>query len=259
LKRSEKRFSYRKFARMAGSSSPNFLQLIRDRVLNIRPKGIEALAKSLGLSVKEKAYLETIVAFDHAKTHAQKDKFFRQILHTREYANIKQLEKNQYEFFSHWYIPVIRELVTSPLYPDNPSWICDHIEPAVSEAKVRKAIELLASLGLIRRNSKTRQWEQTASVISTPSEVLSVAVTKYHRDVIALGRDSIERFDPGERDIRSITMGASEQGYRELKKRFEAFWKEILSFSETQQCREDVYQVNMQFFPLTKKKRKKKQ
>lgn len=256
LKEKDRSFSLRSFAKMAGSTSPNFLQLIRDRKLNIQPSALHILAESFGLSVKERRFFELIVAFDHAKTHDEKDRYFRSIMVTREYREIKSLDKRQYEFFSHWYIPVIRELIVDTLCNGDPVAIGEMIVPPVLPAKVKKGIDILESLGLVVR-TPDGTWAQSERSISTPSEVLSLAVTTYHKNVIALARESIERFDSTERDIRSVTLGISSAGYEEVKNRMEAFWKELLSFANTQETLDRVYQVNMQLFPLSKKTEKK--
>jgi len=205
----------------------------------------------LSLSKKEEEYFETIVAFDHAKTHEEKDKYFNKMLILREYKSIKLLEKEQYIYFSHWYVPVVRELVTHPQYRDDPSWIAEQIIPPISKAKVCKAIKLLEDLGMIKKEGS--KWIQTTNnTISTPSEVISLAVVKYHKDIISLARESIDRFKLNERDIRSVTIGLSKDGFEHIKKRLEAFWKELLDFSNTQNNIEQVMQINMQAFPLTK-------
>jgi uncharacterized protein (TIGR02147 family) len=251
LRERDPSFSLRSFARMAGSSSPNFLQLIRERKLNIQPSGVHALSQSLRLSAKERRFFEYMVAFDHARTHDEKDRCFRSILLAREYREVRTLQRSQYELFSHWYIPVIRELVADPRGRGDPAWIGRRIIPAVSPAKVRKAVGVLEELGLVRRDG-SGAWEQTDRAVSTPSEVLSLAVTTYHKSVIAMAREALERFGPDERDFRSVTVGVSGEGYAEVKRRMGAFWKELLAFAGTQKRAGRVYQVNMQLFPLSR-------
>ena len=252
LKKADASFSMRSFAKMAGSSSPNFLQLVRERKLNIRPAGIHALSRSLRLPARERKFLECLVAFDHARTHDEKDRCFRSILHAREHRQVRTLQRSQYELFSHWYIPVVRELVIDPRGRGDPAWIGRRIVPAVSPSKVRKGIAVLESLGLIRRGGNGA-WEQTDRAVSTPSEVLSLAVTTYHKSVIRLAREALEAFGPEERDVRSVTVGVSAEGYAEVKRRTEAFWKELLAFSGAQGTSDGrVYQVNMQIFPLSR-------
>ena len=258
LKKKDASFSYRTFARMAKSTSPNFYQLITARKLNINNTQLDALSKALDLSKKEEDYFETIVAFDHAKTHQEKDKYFQRILITREYYSIKTIETRQYEYLSHWYNPIIRELITDPAYPGDPAWIAEQIIPAITPGKARKGIEVLRSLNLIQKVPDGGGWIQTNPSISTPSEVLSMAIVKYHQDSIMLGKNAIELFGPEERDFRSVTIGISKEGYDELKQRMEAFWKEILAFSETQKPSYRVVQMNMQMFPVSVAKENRK-
>lgn len=258
FKEADSSFSYRTFARMAGSTSPNLLQLIAGRKLNISNAQVSALASALQLDKKEEKYFENIVAFDHAKTHQEKDKYFQRVLTTREYLSVKTIEKKQYEYLSHWYNPVIRELVIHPDYPDDPAWIAERVIPAVTPGKVKKGVELLATLDLIRRDPNGKGWVQTNRTISTPSEVLSMAVVKYHQDIITLAHEAVERFTSRERDIRSVTLSVSKEGFSELKKRMESFWKEILAFADTNERTDQVMQVNLQLFPLSKRKEKKR-
>ncbi|NLG19133.1 MAG: TIGR02147 family protein [Fibrobacter sp.] len=249
-------FSYRTIARMAGSSSPNFLQLIRDRKLNISPDAVSMLAESLKLSKREKQYFQTIIRFDHAKTSEEKDQLLQRIISTRHRSISKELRKEHYEYFSHWYMPVVRELVTCSAYPDDPSWIAGRIVPAVSPVKIGKAIGLLQKLSLIRREGK--RWILSDQVVKTPSEVLSLAISKYTKEMIKLGKEAVDRFDSGERDLRSVTLGIPTEAYPELKRKMEAFWDEILAFGQKQKDTEQVFQVNMQLFPLSRKKENKK-
>ncbi|OGJ90224.1 MAG: hypothetical protein A2350_06895 [Candidatus Raymondbacteria bacterium RifOxyB12_full_50_8] len=246
-----RRFSLRSFAKMARSTSPNFLQLIRDRKLNIQSEGVLAFAESLGLTKKETEHFITMAAFDHAKTHEEKDRAFRSMIATREYRSVQVLEKSQYEYFTHWYLPVIRELVTSSEYPGDPAWLSRRIVPAISVSKVRKGIALLERLNLISRDETQGRWIQTKTAISTPSEVVSMALVNYHCRVIALAGESLERFSADSRDIRSVTLGIPRSAYGEIKQRMEAFWKDLLAYADTQANAETVYQVNMQLFPLT--------
>ncbi len=252
LKAADPSFSFRSFARMAGSTSPNFFQHIRDRKLNISTHSLTMLAKALKLTSKEEEYLETIVAFDHAKTHEEKDKYFRRILQIRGQHNAVELQKEQYDFVSHWYIPVIRELITCSGYNGDPQWIADRIIPQITLSQVKKGITLLQSLGLIIPDENGIKWKQTNRTISTPSEVLSVAAMNYHLDTIKLGRESLSRFKADQRDVRAITLGIPKSKIGELKNRVETFWSDLLAFANESSEVEKVIQVNIQMFPMSK-------
>ncbi len=235
---------------MAGSSSPNFFQLIQNRTLNISKAQLKKLCVSISLDKDESQYLETIVDFDHAKSHKKKDEFFQKILLTREYKDVKIIENRQYEYLSNWYNPVVRELLAAPDFDGDPEWIAKRIAPEITAAKVKKSIKLLETLELIKKDDKTDKWVYTDKTISTPSEVISVAVVKYHQSMIKLASESIERFGSNIRDIRSVTLTVSDKGRETIKHRMEAFWKELLAFADEDEGDGDVMQVNMQLFPV---------
>lgn len=237
---------------MAGSTSPNFFQYIRDRKLNISAHALSTLARSLKLTAKEEEYLETIVAFDHAKTHDEKNKYFRRILQIRGQNNAVELQKEQYDFVSHWYIPVIRELITCKDYNNDPQWIADRIVPSITLAQVKKGITLLQALGLITYEESSNRWKQTNRTISTPSVVLSVAATNYHINTIELGKESLSRFNAQQRDVRAVTLGLPKSKVTELKSMIETFWSDLLSFANELHDVEQVMQVNIQMFPMSK-------
>ncbi|MBD3393330.1 MAG: TIGR02147 family protein [Chitinivibrionales bacterium] len=251
LKQKDPRFSYRAFGRMADSPSPNFLQFLKQRKLHLSQHSLDALAASLGFNAREKRYLETLVQFDHAKTHEEKDRYFRQVVSTREYGKFKQLQESQYRYLSHWYMPVIRELITSTAYSGDPAWIAERIVPQISVSKARKGVVLLEKLGLIRHDEETGRWEQNDRVVRTPSEVIAVAVVKYYRSIFALASDSMERFHHTQRDVRGVTVGVSAETYRRIKTRMESFWNEIMAMASEPQEVGRVYHVGLQVFPLS--------
>jgi uncharacterized protein (TIGR02147 family) len=108
------------------------------------------------------------------------------------------------------------------------------------------------SLDLIRGDPATGRLVQTDRVVSTPSEVMSLAAMRYHKDTIGLAQDALERFQQNERDIRSVTLGIPADGYDKIKERLEAFWKELMTSAQTQDVVDKVYQINIQLFPLSK-------
>ncbi len=245
--------SYRAFARMAGSTSPNYLQLIRDRKIGIKPTAIDNLAKEVGLKKGEKTYFHVLNSFDQAKTHEERDRYFRDIIKRRQFHSIKPLSEEQYLFFSKWYIPIVRELVTHPGFNGDLAEIAKTIEPEISLPKVQKSVKILIELGLIK-DIGNGKWEMTDKVISTPAEVLSVALCNYHADVIKLAAKSIDHFSSSERDLRAVTIGLSEKGIKEVKERLQLFWQELLDYSAHEPSVDSVYQLNMQLFPVINKK-----
>jgi len=252
LHRANPKFSKREFARIAGSSAPNFLQHILQRKMHLSQEAVEKVSEHCRLTIRQIRYFKLLVEFDHATAHEQKDKIFSRLVSAREFGEVKELQQNQYRYLSHWYMPVVRELVTSSLYPGDPEWIARHIVPTISASKVRKAIELLRQLNLIQFDEKAQRFILTQQVVSTPAEVMSMAVISYYKGIFARLSESLERFSPQQRDIRGVTLGISAKTYAELKEHMERFWKEVMEKAQQEQEVEQVYYVGLSLFPLSK-------
>ena len=252
LKTGSPRLSFRTFAKKAGFSTPNFLQMIIQGQRNLSSTNVVATARAFKLSKHETDFFQNLVGYDQAKSLDEKNIYYQNILRNNRYASTQTLDKSKYEFLTHWYIPVVRELLVHKGFDGRSAWIAARVFPRITVAQVEAAKTLILKLGLAQFEESTGKWGLVDAVLSTESEVAHLGIRNYHMAAIQLAHDSLKVFGPGERDVRSITIGLSESAYGELKSRMENVWKEVLEFAGTQQEIEKVYQVNFQMFPLTR-------
>ena len=255
LKKNSLKLSYRTFAKTAGFSSPNFLQMVILGKRNLNSTYTIATAKAFKLNKQETEFFQNLVGYDQAKSFDEKNLFYQKILKNKRYAIIKTLDKSQYEFFSQWYLPVVRELLTHENYGGNDSWLADKIFPRITVAQVENAKNLLLKLGLVVYDEKSQKWSSVDAILSTDSESSYLALRNYHKASIQLAQNALEHFGPEQRDVRSVTLGLPKSAYKELKSRLENFWVELMDFAGAQQKTDEVYQVNLQLFPLTKERK----
>ena len=255
LKEASPRLSYRTFAKKSGFTSPNFLQQVIQGTRTLGSTNAVTAAKAFKLNRQETEFFQSLVGYGQARSLDEKNLFYRKILKNKRYTAVKTLDKSQYEFFSQWYIPVVRELMTHPEFTGASGWIAERIFPRVSGAQVDAAREVLSRLGLVRQDGEGGKWTLVDPVISTDPETANLAMRNYHMAAIQLAHDSLKTFSQSERDVRSVTIGLSQSAFAELKAKLETVWKEVLDFAGTQTQAEAVYQVNLQFFPLTRERK----
>ena len=252
IKKQKQKFSFRSFAELAGYTSPNFLQLVISGQRKINQAAILATARALRLKKPETEFLANLAAFNQAKTLQEKDLYYQRLLRCRPYAETRIMDRRQYEFGSRWYNPAVRELAIHPDYPDDPAWIAAKLDPAVSRRQVEQSLALMEKLELLKRDPATGKWRQADPSISTPAEVHSLTVKKFHKQSFQLASRSLDKVPPEQRDIRSATLGLSAEGRFEVKKRLTVFWQEILAYAATQKEPEMVYQLACNYFRLPK-------
>ena len=250
-KETKPHFSYRYFSQKAGFRSPNFLKLVIEGKRNLSPESVEKFAHALKLGKKEAEFFRVLVHLNQARTVGQKKIYAEQLMQFRPFRYIHPLRQDQYRYYADWYNIAIRELTTLPEFSEDPAWIARRLVPPISPQQAQKALDLLLQLGLLERDESGR-LVQADAFISTGDEVTSTSVGNYHRKLIQMGAEALDRFPGPDRDISSVTMTLSEKNYREVKMLIQRFRKELLAIADQDESPEGVYQVNFQLFPLAK-------
>lgn len=248
----EPKFSYRAFGKLAGYPSPNLLQLLISGRRDLASAHLPGTVRALEMNKQEADFFGHLVGFNQAETFEEKNFHYQRMIRSRRYMSVKPVEKGQFEYFDQWYHPVVRELLVHPGFDGSMAWIASRVSPSITVPQAEKSVELLESLGLIRRDSATARWVHADAVISTPSEVASLAVANYHRSILRLAADSIEAFGPERRDLRGVTLGIPRSAFPALKKRMEDFWRDLVALGEGQGQIDEVVQVSLQMFPLSR-------
>jgi uncharacterized protein (TIGR02147 family) len=109
-------------------------------------------------------------------------------------------------------------------------------------------------IGLLERDDDTGELRPTTQNISTGDEIASLAVVRYHQKMIELGKESITTIDEDMRDIGAITASIDHATMLKMKSEIQLFRKKLLAVASGTKQADTVYQLNMQFFPVTKSK-----
>lgn len=250
LKAQDKKYSFRYFSMQAGFKSSSVLKMIMDGKRNMGSSTIEQFAKALKLNVNETDFFRVLVLFNQAKTSEEKQTYARAMMHFAGFKKNHPLTEAQYNFYSHWYTPVIFELVGVSGFKNDPEWIAKKIKPNITVTEVRKAISDLEQLGLIER-TKNGQFKKTKVNLRSADQVVSSAIAQWHREMIRRGSESIDLFPREQRDISSITCSMSVATAKKIKEKVQKFRKDLLDIAAQDPSPTAVYQLNFQFFPQT--------
>jgi uncharacterized protein (TIGR02147 family) len=244
-------FSYRYIAQKVGFSSAGFFANIIQGKRNISPEFIFGFARVFKLKKAETEYFELLVNFDQAKNHEQKKYYFEKILSSK-HSKIKITEKQQYEFYSKWYYTAVREVLDIFKFNgEDYGELAKMVSPAITPAEAKKSIELLLSMGFIRKN-KDGWFEQVDPFISTGYEAPLVATNNFFVSTLDLARQAIDRYPRDRRSISTLSFSVSNDGYKAIDERLKTFRREILEIAKADKDRDRIYHVNFQIFPLSR-------
>lgn len=250
-KKTRRGFSYRAFAKKAGFHTSNFLMLVIQGKRNMTEESLKKMTVGLSLNKQEQEFFRNLVFFNQARTHEGKNFYYQQILQSKKFTQLKPIECQQYEYFSAWYHPVVRELVASEEFDGSPEWIAGKISPPITEAQASKSLEILEGLGFIEKTSPDR-WRQTSTILSTGPELTSVIVHNYHKGLLDLTKEVMDELDMKDRDVSALTLGVRRDQMPQIRVKVREFRQEILKMVSGESKPEEVIQLNIQLFPVTK-------
>ena len=243
-------FSHRYFALRAKVNSSGFYKNVMDGKRSLGRSLIVRFAEAMDLRKKESDYFENMVYFSEAKTVEEKRIYFERMMAVRK-LDAYQVQSSQFEFYSKWYYSAIRELIGLIRFKDDYAVLGRSLDPPIRPDQAEKAIKILEGLRFIAKDEKG-VYRQAQNHITTGSEVESLNVANYQIACMDLAREAIDRHEPANRDMSTLTLSLSKPAYEAMKEEIIAFRKKLLSL-ETQFPNADrVYQLNTHFFPLSR-------
>jgi uncharacterized protein (TIGR02147 family) len=243
-------FSHRLFARLAGFRTSNFIHLVIRGKRNLTHASCEKLARAMKLRRRERRYFETLVAFNQARTAREKNRQLQELEKLRKGTGYRKIGKDLQTYISNWINPVVRELACMEKNPDDPKELSRRCLFRVTPGEVSRALELLQSLGLLVRN-RDGTLSQATPTMSTGPGTSDAAALRYHLGSIDRAAEALQNLPPSEREIVGLTIGISEKNYAILKQKMWEFRQEVLALAESPDP-EQVYQLNIQLFPVTR-------
>lgn len=242
-------FSHRAFARRAGLRAPNHLKRVMEGERNLTPRMAARFATACRLDGEAADYFCELVAFDQARSTAEKERCYRKLTGFSRYRRAHRLELAHAEYHSQWYVPAVRELAARRDFRAEPSWIARHLAPPITAEEARRALSVLTKLGFLRLEHG--HLVQADAIVSTGAEAPALHIVTYHRTMLERAAAAIDLFPSSERDISSLTLGLDAEGLRQIKRRIQSFRRELLELSAIVDRPEQVVQLNLQLFPLS--------
>ena len=251
-KKAKSAFTWQEFAKRAGFSSPVYLKYVSEGRFNLSENAVARVAAAMSLLDYEQEYFREMVQFDHAKTDDKKKIFFNKMLAIAAAHKVKIIEADSYRFFEDWKNPVLREL--APAMPGaKPLALAHACRPKISAAEVSDSLNFLLKANLLQKDENGNYVQTERSVTTGPLTATPVAVRALHHQMGEFALEAIEGVAQSERHFSGLTLGITRDAYEKIVQEIAECRKRIIAIARQDESTEEVYRLNMQFFPLTKK------
>lgn len=222
------------------------------------------------LTVKQAAQMSVLLGFDKDQAQAflettllalpENSKALKRLRRERRAAGATALpakphfidyELERFKALSHWYHLAILDLTTTQGFVDDPVWIARRL--GIGPVEARDARERLLTLGLLGIDPATGGVFKRDTQIFFATRKSEGAVRAFHQQMIGKALDQLKRTDQASFDARQIsamTMAIPKSAWPEAKARIQKFQQELAALVTQGDC-DEVYQLNVQMFPLT--------
>lgn len=242
-------FSFRKFCKIAGIVSPSFLKHVIDNDRNLSQEGAQKFLLGFGIEGPEAAFFEVLVQMNQAKTLDERNKHFQHLKKFAGFRQVCQLERDGFEYYRKWYHPAVRELVGMCKGVVTAKWIASKVNPRITIKAAQESLDLLMRLGLIEKTVDS--YRKKHAIVKGFSDLKSMMLQNYHKEMIELGKESMDRFASEVRNVTSVTISIPESKISEIKDKISKLREDLLQLALQSKDPDTVVQINFQEFPLT--------
>jgi len=170
-------------------------------------------------------------------------------------SEVQQLASDTATVISDWYHYAILELTRLHNFKPDTRWIARVL--GITADEVNLALTRLTRLGLLEMADRTRWIDKSGDTTTSLAEFSRMAVQHLSEQVRRLLLSALETVPAGRCEHSSTTLALSTARLPDVLERIARFRRELLALLEQDQIRDDVYQLEITFFPVTILQREK--
>jgi uncharacterized protein (TIGR02147 family) len=243
-----KNYSLRAFARDL-ELDPGQLSLVLKGKKNISLSKASELAKKLFQGSREMLVFYHAVELEHAASDEQRDAVrakLRKLRGSHAERDVT-ISEDEFEVISNWYNLPILELTALKGLEVTPKLAAEYF--GIPELDAMLGLEAMRRLGFVKKSGGA--YQHVKNVVTT-TEVPSLAIRRFHHQMIAKAQEAIFQQSIDKRYLSGLTLAIPREKLEEVKKMIVEHEQRLSEFAQSLAGQSDkvIYQVNSQLFSL---------
>lgn len=246
----DRTFSQRRIALGLKAGSSSFFRDVLSGKSKLTPARVLGFARLFKLSKPEVEYFEKLVAYTQAEGAEEKQHAFENLKAADPKGRHAVLEASHAEYFSKWHYAAVRELLAVHDFRGDHAELGALLNPPITEAAARDAVDLLRRLKLIRKTPHGG-YEPTDRVVLSGPQQGPVHMRPLLASHLDLARRALEQVPAAERPFSYLTVSVSEKSLARIHKKLRALRDEVFEIVTDDDEVDRLYQLNIQLFPIS--------
>jgi uncharacterized protein (TIGR02147 family) len=148
-----------------------------------------------------------------------------------------------------WYHYAILELTQVQGFRTDSRWIAKTLGIAVEDVNI--ALQRLLRLGLLEMSERNHWMDKSGDAEFHSAVLTETACNQMNQELHELAMEAIKRIPSQHRAHRQMVIAFDSRKLPRLKMLADEFMNELRSLASESAARDDVYQVEISFFPVT--------
>jgi len=237
-------YSMRAYARDLGLSASRLSEILKGTAGMSEAMAIQ-VATSLKLKPVEKKHWLDLVLAKNGRNKGIKSLAQDRVLKAKKISRLKEIKENEFQVIADWYHAAILELCEVENFQSDAGWIANQL--GISLENTQSAILRLKKLGLLTESNG--QLTAQPEAYQAFSEVPSLAVQKFHQQMLTKCMDSIQNDSVADRLMQSMIVAVPKSQLplfdQKLKAFLQGFWEDLKDTPKDQ-----VYVLSLQMAPV---------
>jgi len=245
------RFSYRVFARMAGFKTGSLLQMIINGERNLTPNRTPQLAASCKLTAEESKFFHILVLWNQSINPEEKELYWNDLARSKPKVHFDIRENPNPKILSRWFIFPLLEFFRLKGFVMDSNWIANRFFSKVTSLEMEEAIQTLTDCELIKIDSQSKVVP-TDKLAYFTSKISNQHIQAYHESMFPLASKALKKVGIDKREFGAVSIAIAPEDIPKYKKEINQFYEKICQKSQNSDTVKEVYQLNLQFFPISK-------
>jgi uncharacterized protein (TIGR02147 family) len=160
------------------------------------------------------------------------------------------LDLDTFQSLSVWYHYAILELIQIQGFKTDSRWIANTLGIEVGDVNI--ALQRLLRLGLLEMSGRDRWIDKSGDAeFRSSTNLTEAACNQMNQEIHELAVDAIKRIPSQHRAHREVVIALDSRMLPRLKALADEFVNQLQSLVSEGDAKDDVYQVEISFFPIT--------
>lgn len=250
LKRNNRGFSLRKLAQSSQLAS-GYLPMILSGKRDLSSKALARLIPNLQLTTNETKVLELLHTIGTTENQRVRMQAIEQLTKLQPFKQKNQMDVEVYRYLTKWHYVAIREMALLKDFDGNIDWIQSRLGNKISKQECQEALQFLTEKGFIQRDSNGR-YSTTNKPLSCRDGVFKASLGEFHRQMMELGAQSIDKVARNSRYILGHTLAIQGQDFEKVRQILDEAVLKLEALGQNTSGANEVYHIELASFPLTK-------